>query len=62
MFEAATQFERVGQIAVVRERKLALIAIDDDGLRVRQRGIARGGIARVADGDAAGQVRKNRPE
>ncbi len=58
MFEVAAQLGGVGQIAVVRERELAFIAIDDDGLGVHQRGIAGGGVARVADGCRAGQARE----
>ena len=57
MFELAAQLERVRQVAVVRQRELALVAVDHDGLRVDQRRIAGGRIARVADGRGAGQVR-----
>ena len=49
MFEPPAHFERVGQVAVVAERDFALIAIDHHRLRVHQRGVARSGIARVAD-------------
>ena len=60
MFERAAQLAGVGEIAVVRQRQLALVAIDDDGLRVDQRSVAGGGVARVADGGGAGQPREHR--
>ena len=60
MFEGAAQLAGVGEIAVVRQRQLALVAIDDDGLGVDQRGVAGGGVARVADGGGAGQARQHR--
>ena len=56
MFEPAAQLERVGQVAVVAQRELALVAIDHDRLRVDQRGVAGRGIARVADRGVAGQA------
>ena len=59
MFEGAAQLAGVGEVAVVRQRELALVAIDDDGLRVDQRGVAGGGVARVADGGGAGQARQH---
>ena len=48
---------RVGQIAVVAEREFAFVAVNHHGLRVHQRSVAGGGIARVADGGVAGKVR-----
>ncbi len=59
MLEVAAQFGGIGEIAVVRQGQLAFIAIDDDGLRVDQRGIAGGGVARVADGGRARQARQH---
>ena len=49
MFELAAPLGGVGEIAVVAEGDFALVAIDHDGLRVEQRFVAGGGIARVAD-------------
>src|SRR5438128_404019 len=59
MFQAAAPFGGVGEIAVVAERDFALIAINHDGLRVEERFVAGGGIARVADGAAAGKFLQN---
>ena len=56
MFESAAQLAGIGEIAVVRQGQLALVAIDDDGLRVGERGVAGGGVARVAHGRGAGQA------
>ena len=55
MLEFAAPFGGVGEVAVVAERDFALVAINHDGLRVEQGFVARGGIARVADGSAAGK-------
>src|ERR1700675_449815 len=41
----------------MRERELALVAVNHHRLRIHQTGIARGGIARMADGDAAREMR-----
>ena len=46
---------RVDQVAIVRESDLPLVALDHDGLRVEQRGVTRGGITRVANGQQARQ-------
>src|SRR5882724_7669005 len=59
MFQAAAPFGGVGEIAVVAERHLALVAIDHDGLGIEQSFVARGGIARVADGGGAGKFVQN---
>ena len=56
MLQPPAHFQRVRQIAIVTERKLSFIAIDHHGLRVHQRCIAGGGIARVADGGRARQA------
>ena len=49
MLELAAPLGGVGEISVVAERDFALVAIDQNGLRVEERFVARGGIARVAD-------------
>ncbi len=51
------KFYRVGKVAVVAQREFALIAIDHDGLRVYERSVSGGGIARVANGGRAGKRR-----
>ena len=50
------QFGGIGDVAVVRDRDLALVAGHRERLRVEQHGIAGGGVARVADGQVAGQL------
>src|SRR5579864_1779217 len=57
VFKVAAELESVGQVAVVRERKLALIAIGSERLGVHQRRVARGGIAGMANRCRAGQTR-----
>src|SRR5262249_54179467 len=57
MLKFAAQLQCVGQIAVVAKRDLALVAVDHDGLRVDQRGIACSGIASVADRRRTGKAR-----
>ena len=47
MLEAAAQFGGVGEIAVVRQGQLTFIAINDDRLRIGERRITRGRVARV---------------
>src|SRR5256885_4387658 len=59
MFKLAAPFGGVGEIAVVAERDFALVAINHDGLRVEKSFIARGRVARVADGGAAGKCVQN---
>src|SRR3981189_1853528 len=59
MLELAAPLGGVGEIAVVAERDFALVAIDHDGLRVEQRLVARGGVARVANSQAAGELREH---
>ncbi len=58
MFEFAAPFGSVGEIAIVRKRELALVAIDEDWLRVGESCVAGSGIARVADGGIAGERRE----
>src|SRR5712691_2129055 len=53
MLELAAPLGGVGEIAVVAEGDLALVAVDHDGLSVEQRLVARRRVARVADGEAA---------
>src|SRR5438105_11507340 len=59
MLELAAPVGGIGEIAVVTERDLSLIAIDHDGLRVEESFVARSGIARVADGGGAGKFVQN---
>src|SRR5437660_11166848 len=59
MLELAAPLGSVGQVAVVAECDLALVAIDHDGLRVKQRFVAGGGVARVADGQTARESRED---
>jgi len=59
VLEAAAQFGGVSEIAVVRQRQLAFIAIDDDGLRVGERSISGRGITCVSGGRGAGKPREN---
>ncbi len=59
MLELAAPLGGVGQIAVVPERHLAFVAVDYDGLGVEQRFVASRGVARVADGQAAGKLGEN---
>ena len=54
--EARAQVAEVDQVAVVRDGDEALGGVDADGLRVEQRRIAGGGVARVADGHVAGKL------
>ena len=59
LLQAGANFQRIGDVAVVRQRDLALVALHHDGLRVEQRRIAGGGVARVADGQRAGKLRQH---
>ena len=59
MLEPPPHFDRVRQVAVVRQRDFALVAIDHHRLRVHQRCVAGGGIARVPDRRRAGQRRNH---
>src|SRR5260370_3410775 len=59
MLELAAPLGGVGEVAVVAERDLALVAVDHDGLGVQERLVAGGGIARVADGEAARELREH---
>ena len=52
----AAQFGRVGDVAVVRHRELALVAGHRERLGIEQNGIAGGRIAGVADGEVARQA------
>ena len=54
-FQFPAQFGGVGDVAVVRHRDAALVAVHREGLRVEHPAIAGGGVARVADGHFAGQ-------
>ena len=49
-------FGREGQVAVVADGDLAVLAGDEEGLRLAYRDLARGRVARVADGGRAGQA------
>ncbi len=59
MLKLAAPVGGIGKIAVVTERDLALVAVDQDGLRVQQRFVAGRGIPRVPDGQVAGKLREN---
>src|SRR5258705_222338 len=59
MLERAAPFRRARQVAVMPQSELALVAIDDDGLRVHQRGVAGGRVARVAERRVAGKPREH---
>ena len=57
VFQLGPQFGRVGEVAVVRQRKLHASAhAHHQGLGVAPLGLAGGGIADVTDGDVAGQM------
>src|SRR5258708_2632999 len=56
MLELAPPFGSVGEVAVVAEGDLALVAIDHDGLGVEESFVAGSGVARMADGKTAGQL------
>jgi hypothetical protein len=60
MLQPAPPLGRIRKIAVVPQRHFALVAVDHDGLRVQQRFVAGGGIARVANRQIAGQVLQHR--
>ena len=60
MFELAAPLGGVGEVAVVAERDFALVAVDHDRLRVEQRFVSGGGVARVADGEIAGKICEDR--
>jgi hypothetical protein len=55
MFEFAAPLGGISEISIVADGDFAFAAIDDDGLRVGERGITGGGITRVADGGIAGK-------
>ena len=57
-FETLADIGGVHQVAVVRQRDASLIALHPDRLGVQQRGVTRGGIARVADGEPARHTRQ----
>src|SRR5260370_1627239 len=59
MVELAAPLGGVGKVAVVAEGNFALVAIDHDGLGVEQSFVACGGVARVTDRKAAGELRKD---
>ena len=55
-FQLAAQFGGVGDVAVVGDGDAAFVAGDGERLRVEQHSIAGGRVARVADGELAGQL------
>src|SRR5713101_392392 len=59
MLELAAPLGGISEVAVVTQCDFALVAIDHDGLRVEQGFVAGGGVARVADGEATGQLREH---
>ena len=54
--ELVTQAVAVGQVAVVRDRQGALVALDVEGLRILTSSVARGRIAGVADRHVPGKL------
>ncbi len=54
--QGAVQHMGVGQVAVMRDREAAELEIRVERLDVAKNGVAGGGVAVVADGDAAGQL------
>ena len=54
--QGAAQHMGVGQVAVMRHGEAAELEIGVERLHVAQDGVAGGGVAVVADGDAAGQL------
>ena len=56
LLQLRANFEGVDDVAVVRQGDLALVALHHDGLRVQQRRVAGGGVARVTDGKRAGKA------
>src|SRR5215472_567592 len=59
VLEAPAPLGGVGEIAVVTQRDFALVAIDDDGLRVEQALVAGSGVTSMAHCEVAGQFRKH---
>lgn len=55
MLEFAAPFGGIREISIMSDGNLALAAINYDRLRIGERGIAGGGITRVADGGIAGK-------
>ena len=53
------QIAEIDEVAVVRDGDEALGGVDANGLRVEQRRVAGGGVARVADGHVAGELGEN---
>ena len=53
--QLVTQLVGVDQVAVVGDRDLAVRAVDQERLGVLELALARGRVARVADGEMAGQ-------
>src|SRR5712675_2424699 len=59
MFEVAAPFPRTGQITVVAQGQLALVAVNDNRLRVHQRSVAGRRVARMSERCVAGKPRKH---
>ena len=53
--QLVAQLARVDEVAVVADGDLAVRAVDEERLGVLELALAGGRIARVADGDVAGQ-------
>src|SRR5690348_5534722 len=58
-FQARANAGGVHQVAVVRDRDHALVAVHADRLRVEQRGVAGGGVTGVSDGERTRQGSQN---
>ena len=59
MFEFAAMLAGVGEISIVPESELALVAINHDGLRVEESFVASGRVTCVTDGEIAREFREN---
>ena len=49
LLQPRAHFKRINEVAVVRQRNLPFVALHHDRLRIQQRRVARGGVARVAN-------------
>src|SRR5471032_2218534 len=54
--ELTAERETIGEVAVMTDGEAAAVEFGEQGLHVAQDRVARGGIARVTDGGAAGQA------
>src|SRR5438309_3697335 len=59
MLELAAPLGGVGEVAIVAECDLTLVAVDHDRLSIKQSFVAGSGVARVTDGQTARELRKH---